>query len=279
VAVWAYYPLIRGTAMAFMDYQLMGERSWIGLDNFINVVLDEQFHQSVIATLKYAVIALSLTFLAPIILAIMLHEIPWGKEPFRVVFFLPQVCSGVVIMLLWKQIFESSAQGLLNQMVMGIAGLLGREITPVDWLGSTLWAPICVVLPMLWANAGVGSLIYLAALKMVPDELYEAADLDGAGLWAKTRHVTLPMLYALIVINFVGAFIGTFHQMQNIFVMTGGNAGTRVLSLHIWLTAYADLKFGPATATAWILGSMLIGFTVWQLRILKRVEFRRAAEN
>ena len=77
----------------------------------------------------------------------------------------------------------------------------------------------------------------------------------------------------------MGAFIGTFHHMQNIFVMTGGSSGTRVLSLHIWLTAFADLKFGPATATAWILGSMLIAFTVWQLRILKRVEFRRAAEN
>ena len=103
--------------------------------------------------------------------------------------------------------------------------------------------------------------------------------LDGAGIGGKIWYITLPTLYPLIVINFVGAFIGTFHQMQNIFVMTGGAAGTRVLSLHIWYTAYADLKFGPATATAWILGSMLIGFTAWQLRILKKVESRRAAEN
>ncbi len=278
IALWAYYPLVRGTAMAFMDYRLMGQRSWIGMDNFINVVLDEQFQQSILATLKYVGVALGLTFVAPIILAIMLNEIPRAKAFFRTVFFLPQVCSGVVVMLMWKQMFEGSAHGLLNRMVMGAGALFGAQVTPIDWLGDTFWAPICVVLPVLWAGAGMGSLIYLAALKTVPDDLYEAADLDGAGMLSKIRNITLPMLYPLIVINFVGAFIGTFHQMQNIFVMTGGAAGTRVLSLHIWYTAYADLKFGPATATAWILGSMLIGFTVWQLRILKRVEFRRAED-
>lgn len=278
IALWAYYPLIRGTAMAFMDYRLMGERSWVGLDNFINVILDGQFQQSVVATLKYVSVALGLTFIAPIVLAIMLNEIPKLKQTFRTVFFLPQVSSGVVVMLLWKQFFEGSPQGVLNRIVMGAAALLGTQMQPIDWLGNDFWAPICVVLPILWAGTGMASLIYLAALKTVPDELYEAAEIDGASLWQKIRHVTLPILYPLIVINFVGAFIGTFHQMQNIFVMTGGAAGTRVLSLHIWYTAYADLKFGPATACAWILGSMLIGFTVWQLRILRRVEFRRAED-
>lgn len=279
IALWAYYPLIRGTAMAFMDYRLMGERTWIGIDNFINVFLDHQFQQSVLATLRYVVVALSMTFLIPIMLAILLNEIPWFKQSYRTVFFLPQVCSGVVIMLLWKQMYEGSERGYLNQILLAGAALLGTEVQPINWLGSTFWAPICVVFPGLWAGAGMGSLIYLAALKSVPDDLYEAADLDGAGLWQKIRAITIPTLYPLIVINFVGAFIGTFHQMQNIFVMTGGGSGTRVLSLHIWLTAYADLKFGPATATAWVLGSMLIGFTVWQLQILKKVEFRRALEN
>ena len=279
ITLWAYYPLIRGTAMAFMDYRLMGERTWVGIDNFINVFLDHQFQQSVLATLRYVVVALSMTFLVPIVLAILLNEIPWFKQSYRTLFFLPQVCSGVVIMLLWKQMYEGSARGYLNQILLRAAGLIGVDMQPIDWLGSTFWAPICVVLPGLWAGAGMGSLIYLAALKSVPDDLYEAADLDGAGLWQKIRSITIPTLYPLIVINFVGAFIGTFHQMQNIFVMTGGGSGTRVLSLHIWLTAYADLKFGPATATAWVLGSMLIGFTVWQLQILKKVEFRRALEN
>jgi len=280
VGIWAYFPLVRGTLMAFMDYKLMGERSWIGLDNFINVFLDQAFRDSLLATLKYVTISLTLTFVSPIVLAIMLNEIPWFKQSYRTIFFLPQVMSGIIIMLLWKEMFDGSAYGMLNQALMYVANdVLGFQVKPIDWLGSTFWAPICVVIPMLWAHVGMASLIYLAALKSVPEDIYEAADIDGAGLLQKIRHITLPTLYPLIVILFVGAFIGCFHQMQNIFVMTGGLSGTRVLSLHIWLTAYADLKFGPATATAWMLGSALIGFTVWQLRILKRVEFRRAAEN
>jgi len=280
IGIWAYFPLVRGTIMAFMDYRLMTESRWVGVDNWINIVLDPVFRDSLLATLRYVAIALGLTFAAPIVLAIMLNEIPWLKQSFRTVFFLPQVMSGIVTMLLWTEMFDRSEYGLLNQMVMFVANTVLRfDVEPINWLGSTFWAPLCVVVPLLWASVGMGSLIYLAALKSVPEDIYEAADIDGAGLFQKIRHITLPTLYPLIVINFVGAFIGCFHHMQNIFVMTGGQAGTRVLSLHIWLTAYADLKFGPATATAWILGAMLISFTVWQLRILKKVEFRRAAEN
>lgn len=300
ILLWMYYPLLRGSIMAFMDYRLMGERSWVGMDNFINVFLDPVFHASVFATLRYVAVALGLTFVAPIILAIMLNEIPWFKQSFRVFFFLPQVSSSVVVLLLWKQMYDPSSRGLLNQVLLNAtrwtpnaSALLGRLFErivpafgqwlqnpePIDWLGSTFWAPFCIVLPTLWAGLGMGSLIYLAALKSVPDDMYEAADIDGAAIRHKMWFITIPTLKPLIVINFVGAFIGTFRAMQQIFVMTGGGAGTRVLGLHIWLTAYADLKFGPATATAWMLGSMLIGFTVWQLRILKKVEFRRAAEN
>lgn len=276
IGLWAYYPLLRGAMMAFMDFRLMGQREWVGLDNFINVVLDDQFRASVWATLQFVAISLSLTFVAPIILALLLHEAPWGKTLYRTIFFLPQVCSGVVIMLFWKQVFDGSANGLLNVAVGSVAALLGLKFAAIDWLGHPLWAPICVVLPQLWASAGVASLIYLAAIKTIPDDLYEAADLDGAGLWRKLFTITLPMLAPLVVINFVGAFIGTFQQMQNIFVMTGGRGGTRVLALHIWYTAYADLQFGPATACAWIMGSALIGFTVMQMRLLSRVEFHQA---
>ncbi len=289
-----------------------------------------------------------MTFLPPIILAILLQEVPRGKILFRTLYYLPAVITGLVTILLWRQFYEPSEKGALNAVVMQIpalgfivagvlllmlaivfsqrmwyhgmhlpawlftlAGLilLGTFLTlakpiligpkesfwqaiphifgrllhktpePYRWMLDPSTAMLSCVIPMVWAGIGPGCLIYLAALKSVSDELYEAADIDGAGIWRKTWSITIPTLYPLIVINFVGAFIGTFHQMQNIFVMTGGAAGTRVLSLHIWLTAYADLKFGPATATAWVLGSMLIGFTVWQLQILKKVEFRRAEEN
>ena len=136
----------------------------------------------------------------------------------------------------------------------------------------------CTIVPGVWASAGPGCLIYLAALKSVPDDLYEAADLDGASLWHKLRSITLPTIMPLIVINFLGTLIGTFHSTGNILLMTGGGpeGTTRVFSFMIWFKAFIELEYGQATAMAWVLGSALIGLMVVQLRLLSRVEFRKA---
>jgi multiple sugar transport system permease protein len=109
--------------------------------------------------------------------------------------------------------------------------------------------------------------------------VYEAADLDGAGIWQKVRRITLPSLRPLIVINLVGAFIGSFKAMENIFVMTGGGPlyRTHTVGLEIWYNAFMYLKFGYATAAAWIMGAMLVGFTLYQLRILRDVRFSAGA--
>ena len=140
---------------------------------------------------------------------------------------------------------------------------------------------LCVILPGIWAGAGPGSIIYLAAMKGIPDEMYEAADLDGAGVWSKIWRITLPSLKALIIINLVGVFIGSFKAMENIFVMTGGGPlnRTHTIGLEIWYNAFMYLKFGYATAAAWIMGSMLIGFTMYQLRILRNVRFSAAGQE
>ena len=138
---------------------------------------------------------------------------------------------------------------------------------------------ISCILPMVWAGVGPGCLIYLAALKGISDDFYEAADMDGGTFVDKILFVVFPVLKPLIIINFIGAFISTFHAMGNIFAMTGGGPGdeTTVLSLAIWYEAFAFMNFGTATAMAWFLGLMLIGFTVYQLRILNKVDFRRAS--
>ena len=123
-----------------------------------------------------------------------------------------------------------------------------------------------------------GSLIYLAALKSIPEDVYEAADLDGAGIISKVRNITFPYLKALIIINFVGAFIHAARAFDPIFVTTGGSPvfSTHVAGLEIWLTAFLYLKFGYAVAMAWIVGALLVGFTLFQLRILSRVQFKTA---
>jgi len=281
VLLWQYLPLIRGTLMAFYDYKLYGNSPFVGLANFIEVMTSPDFWNSVRATVLYVVLNLAIGFVAPIFLALLLHEVPRGKILFRVIFYLPAVTTGLVIMFLWKMFYDPTPYGFLNRIAMPVLhalGLVSPDVKYIDWLHTPGLAMLCVVIPGVWAGAGPGSLIYLAALKTVPEDLYEAIAVDGGTFWHKMWYIMFPSLKPLIMINFIGAFIGSFHAMQNVFVMTGGGPAnsTMVLGIHIWTNAFLYLRFGYATAMAWVLGSVLIGFTILQLRILKRVEFRAA---
>ena len=275
IALWSYYPLVKGAVMAFQDYRIVGEVDWAGLDNFIRVASDPGFWRAWGRTLQYVTLTILLGFLAPIFLAILLTEIPRGKVFFRMVYFLPHLTSALVITLLWKLMYDPTENGMLNQLlaVFGIA----RQA----WLQDPAWAMTCCILPGVWAGAGMASLIYIAALGSLPPDYYEAAAIDGAGIFARFRHITLPQLLPLMVINFVGAFIAAFQGMGSIFLLTFGGPGdaTNVLSLMIWKEAYNNLRFSTATTMAWFLGVALIGFTYLQIRFLRRVEFRSAAAN
>ena len=274
ILLWRYVPLISGSLMSFYDYKILGDSTFIGIDNFIEAVGQPVFWRALYKTFLYTSLTMTFGFITPIALALFLSEVPRFKITFRMLFYLPALTSSLVLMFLWRHLFYNPTQfGILNQVI----GWVG--IAPQTWLQDPRLAMACIVLPGIWAGAGPGSIIYLAALKTVPDELYEAAEIDGAGVFQKIRLVTLPYLKALIIINFFGAFIGSFHSTQNIFVMTmgGPEKATHTLSLEIWFNAFLFLKFGYATAMAWIMGSMLIGFTLYQLRIFQRVQFTAGA--
>ena len=171
--------------------------------------------------------------------------------------------------------YDPTENGILNRL-LAFFGLPAQT-----WLQDPAWAMVCCILPGVWAGAGMASLIYIAALQALPQDYYEAAAIDGAGFWGRVRHVLLPQLLPLMVINFVGAFIAAFQSIGGIFLLTFGGPGdaTNVLSLAIWKEAYNNLRMGTATTMAWFLGVGLIAFTYLQFRILRRVEFRRAEEN
>ena len=324
--------------MAFQDYRIMGGSMWVGLKNFGDVLANGDWWQSVWNSVRYSFWVITLTFMPPVILAILLQEVPHGKTLFRTVFYLPAVITGLVVILLWKQFFDPTEFGVLNMVIMHIpaiafigAGaiiflillafckrlfehriflwgtvilLAGASVLytniritapifaqegvpfwkalfmtipePFRWLRDSETAMLCCVVPMVWAGMGPGCLIYLAALKGIPEDYYEAADIDGATFVDKVLFVVFPMLKALLIINFVGVFIGSWKATAYILAMTGGGSNTEVAGLHIFYRAFAFLQFGPATTMAWVLGAMLIGFTMHQLRILSRVEFRAA---
>lgn len=337
ILVWQYVPLLRGSVMAFQDYRLLGGSQWVWLDNFGAVLWDSAWWLSVWNAIRYSLLVIGLTFLPPIILAILLQEVPRGKIFFRTVFYLPAVITGLVVIILWKMFYDPSERGALNAVLMRIPAIaylaigatlfwiafsfcqrlrfhgsrigatlflaggltvlytcfnLARPILfasdatlwqrifgtlpePYRWLTDPDVAMLACVLPLVWAGMGPGCLIYLAALKGIPDDYYEAADMDGATFIDKILFIIFPILKPLLIINFVGVFISSWYgATDNILAMTGGGANTEVAGLHIFYKAFIYLQFGPATAMAWLLGLMLIGFTVYQLRILSRIEFR-----
>jgi multiple sugar transport system permease protein len=343
ILVWNYAPLVRGSLMAFQDYRILGESKFTGVENIANVLFSADWWMAIYNSLRYSLLIIGLTFLPPIILAILLQEVPMGKLLFRIIFYLPAVVSGIVTVLLWRQFYEPSEFGALNMIVMripvagffatgavffgiafmfakrlwyhgmrwqsglclaagvlmmlaafglagpaiflkgessaqGLANIFGRLLNmipePYGWLINPKTAMLSCIIPMVWAGVGPGCLIYLAALKGIADDFYEAADIDGATFIDKIVFVVFPILKPLIIINFIGVFIGSVYSEGNILAMTGGGANTEVAGLHIWYSAFTYLKYGPATAMAWMLGAMLIGFTVYQLKMLSRLEFK-----
>jgi ABC-type sugar transport system permease subunit/ABC-type glycerol-3-phosphate transport system substrate-binding protein len=273
VAIWQYYPLLRGSLMAFQDYKILSGGTFIGPHNFIEILLEKNFYQFLYQTFLYVAFSIAMGFLAPLILAVLLSEIQRGSVIFRTIYYLPAVTTGLVTMFLWKQLmYDPTPDGALNSLLAFVG------IPPQTYLESPALAMVCIIIPGIWAGAGPGCLIYLAAFKCIPDDQYEAADLDGAGFFRKIWYVMVPNIKALILINFLGAFVGAFQASENIFVMTGGGPvnKTMTVGLDIWYHSFLYLNFGYATAEAWILGAMLIGFTVLQLRILSKVEFKRA---
>jgi len=294
--VWAYYPLLRGLVIAFQDYRIMKPAKYVGFDNFIDVFTQETFYKGLFNSFLYVALTIGIGFFIPFFLALALSEIPRLKVFFRTIFYLPAMTSGIVIAFMWRQFYDKGENGFLNQLLTPAFEAanwcidlfnnlfhtsIGHFLLVHDWLGDPSWAMISVVIPAIWAGAGPGSILYLAALKSVPEERYEAADLDGASWRHKIRHIVYPGLRPLILINLLGAFIGGFKAMEQIFIMTAGGPlyATHTLGLEVWQNAFMFLKFGYATAAAWVMGAILIGFTVVQIRTLLEMKFAASSHS
>lgn len=346
IVLWQYIPLLGGAGIAVAEYELARPSRWVGLDNFAPILFDDRFWKAFARTFYFVALVIGLGFWPPILLAILLQEIPTttAKYAFRIIYYLPALVSGVFVMFLWRGFYDPSANGILNQIVMavnhlgpfpatllklafagfwfalifvlvrlplriteisaamkatlwlaavgliaaavwtmqqfGVGSFVGRfHVEPLRWIFSPDLAMVCVVIPMVWAASGAASILYLAALKTVPEEIYEAADIDGANHWHKVFYIVLPRLKFLITIQFIAAVIAAFKGGTDyILALTGGgpNDATTVLALEIYIRAFLDLRFGIGASMAWILGALLVGFTAYQLKMLSRAEFKAA---
>ena len=252
---------------SFTSYNVFQPPRWIGLANFRALSTDPLFWKALYNTAYYTFMSEPLMMIISLGVALLLNSKLRGMRIFRTIFFLPSVLSGVGVALLWLWIFNPD-YGLIN-LLLGYVGIEG----PL-WLYTPEWAKPAMVIMSLWGLGGV-MVINLAGLQSVPEQLYEAARIDGAGNWAQFRYVTLPMLSPTLFFNFITLTIGSFQVFTQAYIMTGGGPvhSTLFYVLYLFQTAFESLRMGYASAMAWILFFVIVGVSLVQLVVSRRLVY------
>lgn len=253
------YPLITSLYCSFCDWDGVNAPVWKGLKNYIFILTqDPIFPKSLKVTLEFAAINVPMSLILGLALAVLLNKKLKGIKIFRTLYYLPTIIPGVATLILWMFMFKSDT-GLLN----GILRQLG--LPAVGWLTDPDVVLISLSLIRWWAVGGT-MMIFLSGLQSVPGELYEAAELDGAGGWAKFRHITIPMISPILFLQLITGLISCLQVFNEASIMTGGgpNYGSYFVNYDIYMTAF-DLgsKFGRACAEAWVLFVIIAILTVF----------------
>jgi len=259
------YPLLSSLYFSFTNYSILRTPKVIGLANYVELSHDEVFFTTLKNTLWYVIGAVPLTTVVAIILAMLLNTKVKGMAIYRTMFFLPSLVPMVALGTLFLWIFNGD-YGLLN------AGLTNLHISPPNWLKDGNWAKVTLVLISMW-GCGQAMIIYLAGLQDVPVSLYEAAELDGAKLWQKTKSVTLPMLSPVIMFNVVMGIIGSIQVFAVPFVMFPGGAPARstyFFTSYLYDNAFAYQRMGYASAMGWVMFLITLALTLVSLKISEK---------
>jgi multiple sugar transport system permease protein len=261
----AWGPIMRGLVMSWQRTNLIDPVTWVGWDNFSYVLQNPLLGQAALNTLWFVVLSLLIGFPVPLILAVLISELR-ARQVFLVLAFLPVVVPPVVAILLWKVFYDPSPTGLFNQL-LGVVG-----IGPLPWLNDAGLALPSLVLESVWASAGNTLVIYVAAMTNIRTELYEAAELDGAGILRRAWTVTLPQMRGIILILILLQVIGVAQVFSEPYLFTGGgpdNATTTVLLL-IYRYAFVNGDYGAASALSAILAVVLGLLSLVYLRATRR---------
>ena len=256
-----FLPIVLGFWYSLTDYTgLSKDYQFIGLQNYIKMFSDRYFKVSVKNNCIYAVWFSVLTMLVSLILASLLNRLMRFRKFFRIAFFLPYISSMVSVAVIWKMIFNPQG-GPLNSVL----GQLGIS-NPPQWLASTTWALYAVIIVSVWKNCGYYMMIFLAGLQNVPDSLYEAAALDGAGKLQQYFRITLPLISPTIFLNLILVTINSFQVFDLVSVMTDGGPGmsTNVLAYRIYYEGFKSMHMGYASAISYFLFAVILVITIIQ---------------
>jgi len=250
-------PIIASLYFSFTYYDILSPPRWVGFGNYKEILTeDTYFGKTLYNTAYYAFLSVPLQMIVALVMALLLNQKIRGLAFYRTVYYLPSLISGVAVAMLWLWILEPY-YGLLNTFLkyFGISGPL--------WLGDPKWAKFSLILMTLWGG-GSKMIIFLAGLQGIPQQLYEAAELDGANSWYKFWNVTWPMISPATFYNFVVGLIGSWQVFTSAYVMTQGGPrdSTLFYVLYLYKNAFEYFKMGYASALAWILFLIVLGFTL-----------------
>jgi multiple sugar transport system permease protein len=273
LSAFTLYPFVASIYYSFTHFSVLQSPKFIGASNYIELAQDEVFWLVLKNTLLYAALSIPAGVVVSLGMALMMNSIRRGQVFYSVVFYIPHLVPAVASTIIWMWIFNG---GLLSDLVSPVYDFLNmiRRAEPGDywrppaWLGSQTWALPSLVLMGLW-SIGQTAFIYLAKLQDVPQELYEAAEIDGANTWHKIRHITLPMISPIILFNVIMSIIGTLQVFTEPYLMTGGGPArsTMFLPQYIWDNAFVTMRMGYACAMSWILFVIILGLTLLAFRL------------
>lgn len=250
-------PVFASLYLSFTEYSAGGEPRWIGFENYLRMVGDDRFWSSLRVTLLYVLTSVPLLLVFALLLAVVLNRGLRLLPIYRSLYYLPSLLGGsVAIAVLWRRIF--GPEGVVNSSLSFI-GVQGP-----NWLADPAWAPLTLVFLNVW-TFGAPMVIFLAGLRQVPQELYDAASVDGAGASRRFRHITLPQLSPVMLFNGVITMIGAFQAFTGAYVISNGSGGpldsTLFYTLYLYQTGFSYFDFGYASALAWVLLVVIAGAT------------------
>ncbi|MFN8633720.1 MAG: sugar ABC transporter permease [Chloroflexota bacterium] len=257
------YPMLMAAQISFQRYDLLNPPRWIGLDNYAYIFTNDRILASFKVTAIFVVAQTVPLVLVALILALVLYSLPRFRHLFELTFYFPVIMTTVVAALIWLTLFYP--RGLLDQMVSPWFP------TGVPWLTSPVLALPSIILVDLWKSTGYYMIILLAGLLGIPSEYLEAASIDGAGSWARVRHILLPLLRPQMMFVVIIALINAFQAFDSFYVLTRGGPAdaTRVIPIEIYLRAFELLEMGRAAAVSMVLFVALVILSLIQLRIFR----------
>lgn len=267
LTVFLAYPILSSLYYSFCDYSTLRPAVWVGPDNYRDLAQDTVMFKSLGNTMIFGAFALPGSLVTALMLALLLNSGVRGMPVFRTIFYLPCLVPAVASAMVWLWVFNGDF-GILNYALNGLLRPFG--VRPPTWLADPLWAKPALAIMSVWGCGGT-MVIYLAGLQDVPAELYEAAEIDGAGWWRRLYHVTLPCLSPVIYFTLIIGIIAVLQVFTPAYIMGGGPQGgtsgqpkqsTLFYALYMWAQAFEWLKMGYGCAMAWILFVIILVLTL-----------------